>query len=81
MGESSVVSDKHRFIRGARRIGRLWNEHETPSQSGLAEDEWQRLCTIYDRACEVSGMQLTLDGQPFELHNSWETAEEDARSS
>ena len=66
----------------ASRINlRLWNEHETPSQSGLAEDEWQRLCTIYDRACEVSGMQLTLDGQPFELHNSWETAEEDARSS
>ena len=58
----------------ANRINlRLWNEYESPSQKGLAEDEWRELCAVYERTSALTGMVLTLDGQPFELRNSWET--------
>ena len=51
----SVQAELLEAYTSASRINlRLWNEYETPSERGaLANDEWQRLCALYTRACEV----------------------------
>jgi hypothetical protein len=61
----------------ANRINlQLWNEFESPTIQGLAQEEWDRIAGLYDQACELSGLELILDGQRFETRNSWEDRED-----
>lgn len=45
---------------------RLWNEVDTPS-SRFDFEAWAELKAVYARACDTSGLVLTIDGVPLEL--------------
>lgn len=55
----------------------LYNEYEHPSGPDLAEDDWREVKTIYERAKELTGMFVTVEGQPLDMRNPWDAPEAD----
>eukprot|EP00928_Gymnodinium_smaydae_P000633 TRINITY_DN10241_c0_g1_i1.p1 TRINITY_DN10241_c0_g1~~TRINITY_DN10241_c0_g1_i1.p1 ORF type:complete len:209 (-),score=63.49 TRINITY_DN10241_c0_g1_i1:56-682(-) len=60
------------YTRANRIALTLYNEYETPSMPGLAEDDWQALKETYERARELTGMVLVTEDGPFQLRNPWD---------
>lgn len=69
----SVVDELLELYTKANRISlHLWNEYESPSVSGLDEEEWAAMKEIYARAKELLHMFIVVDGQPLDMTNPWE---------
>lgn len=56
---------------------RLWNEVDTPSHGKFDFEAWAELKAVYTRACDTSGLVLTIDGLPLELEDAPQEEEED----
>jgi hypothetical protein len=55
----------------------LWNEHDSATLPGLADEDYTRLRGLYRRACDMSGLIMTIEGAPLEMRNSWDPQGED----
>lgn len=62
------------YTRADRIALRLFNDIESPSMpmGGLAEEDWADLKDIYARGRELTGMYITVEGQPLNMRNPWE---------
>lgn len=57
----------------AKRISlTLYNEFEHPSHQGLAQDDWDDVKAIYQRAVEITGRFAAVDGEPLDMRNYWD---------
>jgi len=51
---------------------RLWNEVSQPTLPGAVDDEaYDRLVANYDRARDLTGLVIVVDGQPLDTHLPW----------
>lgn len=51
---------------------RLWNEVSEPTiKLNIDEEAWAKLCTNYDRAKELTGLAIVVDGMPLDTHLPW----------
>ena len=81
------VEDGHR---NREELGELWqtairlatvlaNECHTPTISGqLNAAAWEDCFQVYSRAVELSGTELTIEGERLTLEHSWDRAGADA---
>lgn len=60
------------YTRAKRIALTLYNEYEHPSLPGLAEEDWQAMKDIYKRAQEITGMYISVEGQPLDMQNPWD---------
>merc|ERR1719387_3101216 len=51
---------------------RLYNEYESPSMPGLAEEDWEVVKASYTAGVELLHMVATVEGQPLDLRNPWD---------
>jgi len=57
----------------AKRIAlTLYNEFEHPTLPGLAEDDWRDATELYQRAQELTGMYISVEGEPLSMRNPWD---------
>ena len=51
---------------------RLWNEVQEPTiQLDIDHEAWDKLCRNYDRAKELTGLVIVVEGTPLDMHLPW----------
>jgi len=62
----------HLYVRARRLALTLFNEYEHPSSNQLAEEEWMEVKEVYERARELTGLFIMVEGQPLDMRNPWD---------
>mmetsp|Transcript_77698 Transcript_77698/g.197424 ORF Transcript_77698/g.197424 Transcript_77698/m.197424 type:complete len:262 (+) Transcript_77698:85-870(+) len=57
----------------AKRIAlTLYNEYLHPTTKDLADEDWQDVKKIYQRATELTGMFVSVEGEALDMRNPWD---------